>query len=170
MPSQHYQPETYRVKGSIGYLLKRAHALLVEQIEPLFEKHELNFTQWVVLMYLRDGMAINATVLCAQLRHDSGALTRILDQLERRGLLQRQRSRVDRRAVQLHLTDEGRALIEGLVPEVVAQLNRALGGFSAAELAELVRLLTKLTAAIEPAEADVSATSPLAELADGERS
>jgi DNA-binding MarR family transcriptional regulator len=59
------------------------------------------FTQWVVMMHLRDGLALNARELCVQLRHDSGAVTRVLDQLEARGLVQRERSLEDRREVKL---------------------------------------------------------------------
>jgi len=55
-------------------------------------------------MSVRDGIALNPKDICIQLRHDSGALTRVLDQLESRGLVLRQRSAEDRRAIELHLT------------------------------------------------------------------
>ena len=104
-------------------------------------------------MYLRDGLAINATDLCAQLRHDSGALTRVIDQLEARGLVQRERSREDRRAVQLRLTDAGQTIVAALIPSVVDKLNLALRDFSKAESAELNRLLTKLITSLDGAVA-----------------
>jgi DNA-binding MarR family transcriptional regulator len=165
MPTQHYRVESYRVLTSVGYLLKRAHSLLVEHIEPHLEARGLTFTQWVVLMHLREGLALNATVLCAQLRHDSGALTRILDQLERRGMVQRERSRRDRRAVQLHLTEQGRAIIEALIPSVVEQLNGALQNFSTNDLAELTRLLHKFA---DTLEAPAGTGSAVAAVPDGE--
>lgn len=149
MPTQHYRTDTYLAQNSVGYLLKRAHSLLVDHLEPVLEANGFTFTQWVVLMHLRDGLALNATVLCAQLRHDSGALTRIIDQLEARGLVSRERSRKDRRSVQLQLTTAGRATVQAAIPAVVERLNAALGGFSRAELGELTRLLTKLTALLE---------------------
>src|ERR1700680_128988 len=106
---QHYRTETYKARGSVGYLIKRAHSLLIDHLATAVAGSDLTFTQWVVLMYLRDGLAINATDLCSQLRHDSGALTRVIDQLESRGLVHRERSREDRREVQLRLTDTGLA-------------------------------------------------------------
>src|SRR5580700_10624886 len=102
---QHYRAETYRAKSSVGYLVKRASALTIELVEPALAKHGFTFTQWVVMMYLRDGLAANAKDICAQIRHDSGAVTRVIDQLEARGLVQRERSLDDRREVNLHLTD-----------------------------------------------------------------
>jgi len=149
MPTQHYRAETYRAQRSLGYLLKRAHSLLADHLEPALAASGFTFTQWVVLMHLRDGIALNATVLCAQLRHDSGALTRVLDQLEARGLVQRERSREDRRSVELHLTELGSTTVEQLVPAVVKKFNSALSNFSRAELASLTSLLGKLITSLD---------------------
>src|SRR5580693_6646113 len=152
MLMQHYRAELYHARSSVGYLLKRAHMLMLDQLEPVVAGSDITITHWIVMMHLRDGLAINASDLCAQIRHDSGALTRMIDQLEARGLVQRERSREDRRAVQLRLTDTGLKTIESLIPQVVEQLNWSLSGFSQAEFAELTRLLTKLVAHIGSAD------------------
>src|ERR1039458_8712198 len=78
---QHYRSEVYSARSSIGYLLKRAHTLMVDQLAAAVAASEITVTQWLVLMYLRDGLAINASDLCLQLQHDSGALTRVVDKL-----------------------------------------------------------------------------------------
>src|ERR1700674_1371476 len=155
---QHYRAESYKARSSIGYLIKRAHSLLIDQLEAAVAGSDITATQWVVLMYLRDGLAINASDLCSQLRHDSGALTRVIDQLEARGLVQRERSREDRREVQLRLTAAGTETVASLVPVVVDRFNFALRDFSRAEASELNRLLIKLitsldSASVEPGEA-----------------
>ena len=155
---QHYRAESYKARSSIGYLIKRAHSLLIDQLEAAVAGSDITATQWVVLMHLRDGLAINASDLCAQLRHDSGALTRVIDQLEARGLVQRERSREDRREVQLRLTDAGIKTVASLIPTVVDKFNFALRDFSRAEASELNRLLIKLitsldSASVEPGEA-----------------
>src|SRR6202171_2067153 len=93
---QHYRAERYKARSSVGYLIKRAHSLLIDQLEAAVAGSDITATQWVVLMHLRDGLAINASDLCSQLRHDSGALTRVIDQLQARGLVQRERSREGR--------------------------------------------------------------------------
>ncbi len=151
MPTQHFRSDNFLGRTSPGYLLKRAHSALIDHLEPVIEARGFTFTQWVVLMYLREGLALSASVLCAQMRHDSGALTRIIDQLEAKGLVQRERSRTDRRSVLLQLTDKGQATVESTIPEVVDQLNSALGAFSRSELAQLMRLLTKLIVIAEAA-------------------
>src|ERR1700724_591474 len=156
MSKQHYQVSTYRAQNSIGYLTKRAHALMLDVMEPLLEERGFSFVQYVILSWLRDGIAVNPRDICVQYRHDSGALTRVIDQLAERGLLERVRRDRDRRKVELQLTPAGRATIEGLIPLIVEKLNLALDDFSGEEFQEFLRLLvklnTRLLAAVEPAK------------------
>jgi DNA-binding MarR family transcriptional regulator len=161
MSKQHYQASTYRAQDSIGYLVKRSHSLMHDIMDPVLEAHGFSFIQYVILAWLRDGIAINPKTFCALYRHDSGAMTRVIDQLVERGLLQRARRGGDRRKVELELTPAGRIAIEGLIPLVVDKLNVALAAFSMAEFEELQRLLIKLNATLqstaEPAAAPVEA-------------
>jgi DNA-binding MarR family transcriptional regulator len=149
MSKQHYEVSTYRTQFSVGYLVKRAHSLMLDAMEPLFEEHGFSFVQYVIMSWLRDGIAVNPKDICAQYRHDSGALTRVIDQLAERGLLERVRRDRDRRKVELQLTPAGRTAIEGLIPLVVDKLNLALGDFTADEVQELLRLLIKLNGALQ---------------------
>ena len=72
-------------------------------------------------------------------RHDDG----ILDRLENRGLIRRERSTQDRRAVQIWLMPEGRAL-EAPLMAIIAEINRqALRGISAAEQEKMMWALKK---------------------------
>jgi len=155
MSEQHYQVSNFRAQESIGYLIKRAHSLMHDMLEPVLEAHGFSLIQYVMLAWLRDGIAINPKTFCALYRHDTGAVTRVIDQLADRGLLARARRNEDRRKIELDLTPQGRESIERLIPLAVAKLNVALGDFSAAEFAEFVRLLVKLNttmqAAVEPA-------------------
>src|ERR1700728_1777098 len=159
MLMQHYRPELYHARSSVGYLLKRAHLLMLDQLESVVAGSDITITQWVVMMHLREGLAINARDLCAQLRHDSGALTRLIDQLEARGLVQRERSREDRRAVQLRLTDAGLATLSSLLPKVVDKLKFTLRDFTRAEATKLNRLLTKLITSLEAASSQPGAAA-----------
>jgi DNA-binding MarR family transcriptional regulator len=153
MSKQHYKVAGYRVQSNIGYMLKRAHSLILDTMEPELEAHGYSFVQYVIMAWLRDGIAVNPKDLCLHFRHDSGALTRVIDQLVARGLVERSRGERDRRTVDLQLTKAGFKAIEGLLPLVVEKLNLALADFSAAEVKELMRLLFKLNATLESAVA-----------------
>lgn len=146
---QYYREEGFASKSSIGYLVKRSLALHLACIEPKLAEHGLSFVQFFVLMSLREGLALTPTDLCSISRHNSGALTRVIDQLEARGLLQRCRSCTDRRSVELRLTVAGSDMAAVLVSLTVETLNMELDGFSAAEVDELIRLLQKLVAKCE---------------------
>src|SRR5882724_1469815 len=143
MSKQHYHVSTFRAQSSIGYLMKRAHSLMLDVMEPLLEERGFTFVQYVILAWLRDGIAVNPKDICLQFRHNSGALTRVIDQLAERGFLERMRRDRDRRKVELQLTPAGRDTIEGLIPLVVEKLNLALSDFSGGEFHELRRLLVK---------------------------
>jgi DNA-binding MarR family transcriptional regulator len=157
MSKQHYQASTYKTQTGIGYLVKRAHSLMLDVMEPVFAEHGFTFVQYVILCWVRDGIAVNPKDICAQYRHDSGALTRVIDQLAERGLLERVRRDRDRRKVELQLTPAGRTAVESLIPLVVEKLNLALDDFTRAEAQELIRLLVKLNDSmishVEPAAA-----------------
>ena len=149
MSKQHYQVATYTAQLSIGYLVKRAHSLMLDIMEPVIEQRGFSFVQYVVMSALRDGIAVNPKTICSQFRHDSGALTRIIDQLAERGLLERVRRDRDRRKVELQLTPAGRETIESIIPLVVDKLNEVLTDFSKAEVQELLRLLVKLNTTLQ---------------------
>src|SRR3984957_20415478 len=163
MPKQHYEQSTYRTQLGLGYLVKRAHSMMLDIMEPVFEARGFTFIQYVILSWLRDGIAVNPKDICIQFRHDSGALTRVIDQLAERGLLERVRRDRDRRKVELQLTPAGRETIEGLIPLVVEKLNFALADFSTTEVHELQRLLVKLNtqlqSTVSPAKTPASAES-----------
>ncbi len=161
MSKQHYQVSTYRAQSSIGYLTKRAHSLMLDVMEPLLEERGFSFIQYVILAWLRDGLAVNPKDICSQYRHNSGALTRVIDQLAARGFLERVRRDRDRRKVELQLTPAGREAVERLIPLVVDKLNLALADFSSAEVQEFHRLLIKLNTSLQ------SSTEPRAAAAVG---
>jgi DNA-binding MarR family transcriptional regulator len=149
MSKQHYQAATYKAENSIGYLIKRAHSMILNVLEQVFGEQGFSYIQYVILSSLRDGNAVNPKDICAQFRHDSGALTRVIDQLAERGLLERVRRDRDRRKVELQLTEAGRKTVSELIPLVVEKLNLALSDFSSEEVQEFLRLLVKLNTRLQ---------------------
>jgi len=154
--TRHYDVETFTSANSIGYLLKLSHSLMHEAASAAFAGHDVSFIQWIVLTKLREG-TLNASDLCRTMRYDNGALTRLLDQLEARGYVERERSQADRRVVELRLTPAGRRKVTQLMPLLVDCLNSSLASFSKAEFSELVRLLDKLIAGLHAPRQDPDA-------------
>lgn len=144
MPEQYYHPQTYLSRDSVGYLVRRLYTLLLARFEGALAQADFTLTQWIVLIQVRDGLARTASDIANDLGHDSGALTRVVDQLERRGYLQRNRSALDRRVVELKLTPAGRAIIDRLLPLVVDHTNAALAPLSQSEFVQLRSYLVRL--------------------------
>lgn len=71
-------------------------------------------------------------------------ITRLLDRLESKGLIRRQRSKTDRRLVECSITPGGLALIAGLDDAVDRADDSAVQGLSVSEQRELVRLLAAI--------------------------
>ena len=82
--------------------------------------------------------------LCRHLSLDSGSMTRMLDRLEQKNLLIRQRSEADRRQVRLVLTDDGLALADELPIIGTNAMNQLAGEISPQELQTLEDILKKI--------------------------
>ncbi len=149
MAKGHYTTANYIARRSVGYLIKRMNSLSMPRIDRLFDNADLSFSHWIVLITLRDGVAETCADIARHMSHDSGATTRLIDQLETRGFVLRERSKEDRRVIKLSLTPSGRAAVKELTPRVVAFWNSALEDFSAEEFETLLALLTRLVARIE---------------------
>ena len=145
----YYKPSNYTMRNSVGYLMRICTNRLLPQMESLFEDQELSFSQWTTLVALHDGRITTAGDLAHNICHDAGSLTRLIDEMVRRGLVSRNRSESDRRVVTLALTPRGRDLIEALAPRVMNYWNGLLSGFSHAEVDTLINLLTRLVLVAE---------------------
>jgi DNA-binding MarR family transcriptional regulator len=156
MLKQHFKAESFKVSDSVGYLLKHAQRLMHERIEGVFASQGVTFQQWIVLMHLRDRLATTVAELCRETRHDSGAMTRLVDQLEERELIERKRQATDRRVVDLELTGEGRKMVESLIPLAVGCLNDSLGDFSRQEVQQLQDFMRRIIARVSEINHDES--------------
>jgi DNA-binding MarR family transcriptional regulator len=149
MTKNYYRVESFESRKALGYLIRRLHNLVVPHAEQLFADQELNFSQWVALVSLRDGLTNTCADISRHMRHDSGATTRLVDQLEARGLVTRARSTEDRRVINLSLTPEGRAVAKAMTPRILDFWNGVLGDFSSSEVTTLIALLTRLLSRVE---------------------
>jgi DNA-binding MarR family transcriptional regulator len=107
--------------SSPGRLLRRAEGLVTSLIERRLDCSGLSFRQWVAVNVICNGTGVTPSDLARELGITSGAITRLVDELEGRGLIQRRRSGNDRRVIHLTITplgDEAVAASRGLVADV----------------------------------------------------
>lgn len=134
------------IEESVGYLLKRSQIKLAKSIDIDLAVHDITHAQGSIVLMLYSGHYSTAAELARELYIDSASITRMLDRLEKRGLIMRMPRGDDRRVINLKLTDEGQKLAEQLPTLYSAVLNRHFIDFSAEEVATLKTLLRKLLA------------------------
>jgi MarR family transcriptional regulator, multiple antibiotic resistance protein MarR len=128
----------------VGYLMARARASLLAGLDAELAPFGLNAMQYAVLKHLADGNARTAADLCRHMYYDTGSMTRILDRLEEKGLLRRERCREDRRVVFLRVAAAGRAQLPRLRAAGSRVLDDHLAGFDAAEVENLRSYLGRM--------------------------
>lgn len=139
-----YDGNDYKIDDSIGYLMRQIVGTSSAVIDERMAEHGLTDAQWKPLLMISQGNCRTAAELSRLACCDAGAVTRLLDRVEAKGLVRRVRSQEDRRVVNLELTDEGSRTAE-VVPHVLAGvLNAMLAGFSADEVEQLKTLLLRL--------------------------
>ena len=113
-------------------------------IDRHMEPYGITAAQFKVLIIMAQFDVDTPAELCRHLSVDSGSMTRMLDRLEQKNLLMRQRSEADRRQVRLVLTVDGQALADQL-PEIGANaMNQLAGAITAQELQQLEQILKKI--------------------------
>ena len=143
-PTVFYRPENYQAEESAAYLMRRILALMGAQVDDALEPRDLTSAQWVPLLKLHLGHASSVAELARECQLDSGAMTRLLDRLEAKGLVERVRSSADRRVVNLELTKQGREAARE-IPAVLCQVQNAfLQGLSIEEWQQLRSLLRRV--------------------------
>jgi DNA-binding MarR family transcriptional regulator len=142
----HYRGESYRPEQSVGYLMRQVVAMMGREMDSRMAQHGLTDAQWKPLLALSYGEGVCAGDMARRVGCDSGAATRLIDRLEDKGLVRRERSDSDRRTVNLFLTEEGRHAAQ-IVPYVIADvLNGFLVDLSEAEIQQLDQLLRRILA------------------------
>ncbi len=115
------------------------------------KEFDLSAVQYNVLRILRGAGTAGAT--CSQigerlLTHDPD-ITRLLDRMELRGLIERARSSADRRVVITRLSESGLALVNRIDQPLYALIQRKLGNFGRDALAGMITELERMREAFE---------------------
>ena len=147
-----YDTSSYQPGRSIGALLSRVKVEMLATLDRELAQDkrlaplEMSAAQWIIVANLAAGPGEpkSAADLCKVISYDAGAMTRMLDRLEAKGLIRRTRSSQDRRLLNLELTEEGRAAYPRMREIAMNVANRFLHGFSKTEARQLENLLNRM--------------------------
>ena len=139
-----YKALGYDPQQSVGYMMRRILSTVALEVERELETSDLTNAQWVPLLKLYMGSATTVAELARECELDAGAMTRLLDRIEAKGLCKRVRSSQDRRVVNLELTPAGLDAAQK-IPSVLCRVQNAhLAGFTETEWETLKGLLTRI--------------------------
>ena len=136
----------YLMNGGLGHLVTAARNAIFARLEVELAPLELTSAQFIVVIGAMRGRARTVNEFCAFAGVDAGAMSRLLDRLEAKGIVRRTRGDVDRRQVQVELTDKGRALSPQIMPALARVYKQFLTGFSQDDAMQLQSLLERLLA------------------------
>ncbi len=132
--------------SGMGYRLRLLSQLLARRFQAELDPLDLTIFHWVVLccLWQEDGLAIST--IGDRLQQVGGTMTGVLDRMETRGLIRRERDGHDRRIWRIWLTDSGSRLQDILPPIAMAVRDRAMEGMSVEERTLLSNLVDRAIA------------------------
>ena len=146
-----YDSDNYEPSRSVAHLVSQVRTELLAALdrELTADRHVADIgvtaAQFIVISRLATSeRKKSASDLCKEMSYDAGAMTRMIDRLESKGLIRRARCPQDRRLVYLEVTEQGRAVYPRLRELSMSIQNRFLRGFSRTDARQLEGLLGRM--------------------------
>jgi DNA-binding MarR family transcriptional regulator len=128
--------------GELGFLVTDVRNHFLAAVERELEPLQITAAQFVVLNSIMLGKGRTLSEFCRLLAYDSGAMARLLDRIEAKGMIRRVDNPADRRSYIVELTEQGQAVFPQARRGTEVAFRRLLAGFSEAD-AEMLRGLLK---------------------------
>jgi len=149
-----YSHEEFNPDVSVGYLTKRIYQAALVGLEPIFAAEGITHLQWSALVSIWYERGLTCRALAHDLGHDKGATTRLVDSLEERGFIARDRDESDRRVINLVLSEEGQQVAHRCMRGVVNLWNGWLADWTPEDAARFIAYLQRLRTSLEASVGD----------------
>jgi DNA-binding MarR family transcriptional regulator len=134
----------------LGLLLREADMAFNRALRDELAKHRISFSQYQHLRHLWQSDGLAQVELSRRIGIETASSTAVLDQLDKRALIRRQRDPRDRRRIIVTLTPAGRALERPLESCAVAVNKRARAKLSTAQVAALFDIMKTIIGNVRP--------------------
>ncbi|AIF50767.1 MarR family winged helix-turn-helix transcriptional regulator [Pelosinus sp. UFO1] len=135
----------FKLDDSLGFWINVVAGKMKNELNRSISKYDITAEQWAVLSRLWEEQGITQKDLAERTGKDQPNTGRILDKLEKKGLVNRIPDTQDRRIVLVYLTDTGCELKEKLIPIATDVLIRAQRGIDDKDITYLKQILEKLS-------------------------
>ncbi len=140
------------LRESIAGLVSQTRVALFAALDEEFQRDadvaalEVTTAQFTVIAYVLKKDVNSACVLCERLDYDRGAMSRMIDRLESKGLIRRVPLAHTRRGFALEVTPAGRAAFPKMEACAIRVVNRMLRGLTKAQVRETEKVLKQMLA------------------------
>jgi MarR family transcriptional regulator for hemolysin len=134
----------------LGMLLRDAHMSFNRLLRDTLAAHDVTFSQYQHLRHLWGSDGLVQTELSRRIGIETASSTAVIDQLEKRGLIRRQRDPSDRRRIIVTLAPAGRALEQPLEECAIAVNRQARAGLPNSEVAALFETMRRIIGNLRP--------------------
>jgi len=135
---------SYEHRGYVARLVHQAQSAMVASLDEALEPFDLSVAQYAILSTLVSGHADTAAQICKDISYSPGAMTRMLNRLEEKGLIVRTEFPDNRRMNKLELSEKGRSAFPAMLACSSRVIDRYFGAFELTELRQLETLLNKM--------------------------
>jgi DNA-binding MarR family transcriptional regulator len=134
-----------------GFLIERTAKRYKQVLQKLFQQHQFGITvdQWIILNKIEQEGKMHSNDLAVAVMKDAPTVTRILDILENKQLVNREVDAMDRRKTCLSLTQKGTSLVQQVKPIVVDMRREGWKGLNNQDLSDLERILNTIYVNVE---------------------
>src|SRR6202041_2638716 len=143
-------PQAFKLEDHVFFYFSQILARRTRAINAQLRPLGLDYPRWRVLAVLQEHSGATMGQLADLTSVDRTTLTRTLGLMEEARLVARQERESDRRSLVISLTPKGRRMFARILPLTLAETDRALTGFSSAEIGALRDRLKRIADNLTP--------------------
>jgi DNA-binding MarR family transcriptional regulator len=138
-------PEIFDDRGrTVPWMARTLNRLYDMQAQRILDRQKVSIAHWYYLRVLAQRGELNQLELSKRVGIASTTAVPALDSMEKRGLLKRTRDPKDRRKYDVSLTDDGRRLVEMMLPEIIDMISGSFAGVDPEEMLVFWKVLHQI--------------------------
>jgi len=138
----------FKLSNSIGHIVNIVANKMKFELEQTFQKNGYDMTaqQWMILSIVYENEGISQNELAVKSKKDKTNITRIIEKLESKNLIERIQSDNDKRVILVFATDLGKKTREGLSKLALEVIEKSTLNVSSQEQVVCIQILKKIYA------------------------
>lgn len=134
-PARKETPDIFDERGrTVPWMTRTLHRLYDAEAQKILNREKVSIAHWYYLRVLAQRGELNQLELSRRVGIASTTAVPALDSMEKRCLVKRTRDPKDRRKYYVSLTDDGKRLVDDLMPEIIHMISSSFGGVDPGEM------------------------------------